>query len=120
MPEEFQDRCLDHCVHPDTVNDTRARMPADPQLSALAEQFKILGDFTRVRILAALAANEHCVCDLTALLDLSQSAVSHQLRILRTARLVRCRREGRMAFYSLDDEHIETLLAEGLKHVQHG
>ncbi|MDA2916315.1 metalloregulator ArsR/SmtB family transcription factor [Nitrospinae bacterium AH_259_B05_G02_I21] len=86
----------------------------------LAEIFRALGDPTRVRILHALAASELCVCDLAAILGMSQSAVSHQLRLLRSLRLVRHRREGRMVYYALDDDHIEKLLAQGLDHVAHG
>ncbi|MEE8209658.1 MAG: metalloregulator ArsR/SmtB family transcription factor [bacterium] len=86
----------------------------------LAEIFRALGDPTRVRILHSLAASELCVCDLAAILGMSQSAVSHQLRLLRSLRLVRHRREGRMVYYALDDDHIEKLLAQGLDHVAHG
>lgn len=90
----------------------------EPQLAAsLAETFKVLGDPTRVRILVALSHAELCVCDIASLLRLGESAVSHQLRILRSLRLVRARREGRMIFYALDDEHITRLLAQGLEHV---
>ena len=84
----------------------------------LAETFRTLGDPTRVRILDALSHGELCVCDLAALVRMSESAVSHQLRLLRNLRLVRPRREGRMVFYALDDEHIITLFRTGLRHVQ--
>jgi ArsR family transcriptional regulator len=86
-------------------------------VAALADTFRILGDTTRVRILDALAHAELCVCDLATLLDLSESAVSHQLRLLRGMRLVRARRDGRMVFYALDDQHITRLFQEGLGHV---
>ena len=86
--------------------------------SALAGTFKVLGDPTRVRILDALSRSELCVCDMARLLGLSESAVSHQLRLLRSMRLVRSRREGRMIFYSLDDQHIVRLFEQGLEHVQ--
>jgi DNA-binding transcriptional ArsR family regulator len=85
--------------------------------SALADTFRALGEPTRVRILDALSHGELCVCDLAAVLGLSQSAVSHQLRVLRGLRLVRARREGRMVFYALDDRHVTGLLAQGLTHV---
>jgi ArsR family transcriptional regulator, lead/cadmium/zinc/bismuth-responsive transcriptional repressor len=85
---------------------------------ALAETFKVLGDTTRVRVLDALSRSELCVCDLARLLGLSESAISHQLRLLRGMRLVHPRRAGRMVFYSLDDDHIVRLFAEGLEHVQ--
>jgi DNA-binding transcriptional ArsR family regulator len=80
----------------------------------------VLGEVTRVRILQALAVEELCVCDLALLLDLSQSAVSHQLRLLRSADLVRSRRQGKIVYYALDDEHVKILFAQGLKHVQEG
>ena len=85
---------------------------------ALAETFKVLGDPTRVRILDALSRAELCVCDIARLLGLSESAVSHQLRLLRGMRLVRPRREGRMVYYTLDDQHIVGLFEQGLEHVQ--
>jgi DNA-binding transcriptional ArsR family regulator len=86
--------------------------------SELAETFRTLGDPTRVRMLDALSQRELCVCDLAARIGLSESAVSHQLRLLRNLRLVKPRREGRMVFYSLDDRHIITLFQQGLRHVQ--
>lgn len=89
-------------------------------VDALAETFKALGDPARVRVLDALSHGELCVCDLAQLVDLSQSATSHQLRLLRALRLVRSRRAGRMVFYTLDDRHIVTLFRQGLRHVQEG
>lgn len=86
--------------------------------SALAETFKALGDITRVRILDAISRDERCVGDIASLLGLSESAVSHQLRLLRSMRLVRARRAGQMMFYALDDHHIVKLFAQGLEHVQ--
>jgi ArsR family transcriptional regulator len=86
--------------------------------ASLAETFKVLGDVTRVRMLNALSSSELCVGDLAALLGLSESAVSHQLRLLRNMRLVRSRRAGRMMFYMLDDEHIARLFRQGLDHVE--
>jgi DNA-binding transcriptional ArsR family regulator len=85
---------------------------------ALAETFKVLGDTTRVRILDALSRSELCVCDLARLVGLSESAVSHQLRLLRGTRLVRARRDGRQMFYTLDDQHIVGLFEQGLEHVE--
>ena len=93
-------------------------MEPDGVLVHLAETFRALADPTRVKIVSALALQELCVCDLTKLLGVTQSAVSHQLRLLRNLRLVKCRREGKSAYYSLDDHHIETLLAEGIKHAK--
>ena len=87
-------------------------------VAALAETFKVLGDVTRVRILDALSRSELCVCDIAQLLGLSESAVSHQLRLLRGMRLVRARRDGRMVFYTLDDQHIVRLFEQGMEHVE--
>ena len=87
-------------------------------VAALAETFKLLGDATRVRILDAISRSELCVCDIARLLGLSESAVSHQLRLLRGMRLVRPRRDGRMIFYALDDQHIVRLFEQGLEHVE--
>ncbi len=87
-------------------------------VAALAETFRLLGDTTRVRILDALSRSELCVGEIAALLGLSESAVSHQLRLLRNLRLVRPRREGRMIYYTLDDHHIVRLFEQGLEHVQ--
>jgi DNA-binding transcriptional ArsR family regulator len=95
-----------------------ARLLDDRSTAALAETFKVLGDPTRVRILDALARDEVAVCDLAELLGLTQSAVSHQLRLLRGMRLVRSRRDGRHIFYTVDDEHIAKLFKQGLEHVQ--
>jgi ArsR family transcriptional regulator, lead/cadmium/zinc/bismuth-responsive transcriptional repressor len=95
----------------------QALIPAD-LAGALAETFRALGDPTRVRILDALSRAELCVCDIATLLSLGESAVSHQLRLLRSLRLVRSRRAGRMVFYALDDAHIVRLFAQGLEHVE--
>jgi DNA-binding transcriptional ArsR family regulator len=91
---------------------------SDVSAVALAETFKVLGDTTRVRMLDALSRTELCVCDLARLVGLSDSAVSHQLRLLRGTRLVRARRDGRQMFYTLDDQHIVGLFEQGLEHVE--
>ena len=96
----------------------RERRLADDSALALAETFKVLGDVTRVRILDALSRSELCVCDIARLVGLTESAVSHQLRLLRGTRLVRTRRKGRQVFYTLDDDHIVGLFAQGLDHVE--
>jgi len=96
----------------------RARLLADESASALAETFKVLGDVTRVRILDALAHTEVPVCDLAETLGVTQSAVSHQLRLLRNARLVKSRRDGQHIYYTLDDHHIVKLFEQGLEHVE--
>ncbi len=95
----------------------RANMPTDEMVRALAETFRILSDPTRIRIVATLSRQELCVCDLAKILGLTGSAVSHQLRLLRGQRLVKYRKEGKIAYYSLDDKHISSLFAEGIRHV---
>jgi ArsR family transcriptional regulator len=107
-------------LHPARVGELRAALIGEDEVADLAETFRALGDPTRVRILDALSHGELCVCDLAALVRMSESAVSHQLRVLRNLRIVKPRREGRMVFYALDDRHIITLFRQGLRHVQEG
>lgn len=111
------DVCEVACVDAEKVARVRAAGPAPATLLALAETFKALGDPTRLRIVAALAQEELCVCDLATLVDVSESAVSHSLRTLRQLRLVRYRKVGKIAYYSLDDAHVARLVAEGLGHI---
>jgi ArsR family transcriptional regulator, lead/cadmium/zinc/bismuth-responsive transcriptional repressor len=101
----------------DRVSAVQRRMPAAAGFRHLAETFSAMGDPTRLRLLFALAHEELCVCDLSTLLGVSVSAVSHQLRLLRGLRLVKCRREGRLSYYSLDDQYVSALLSLGLQHV---
>ena len=112
---------LDLCdvthLNPERVKAARAALVPPEAAGELAETFKVLGDVTRVRILDALSRDELCVCDLAALVGLSESAVSHQLRLLRNMRLVRSRRAGRMIFYALDDRHIISLFQQASRHV---
>ena len=105
-------------IHPAQVAELRGRLVGPEDANELAETFRTLGDPTRVRMLDALSQRELCVCDLAALIGLSESAVSHQLRLLRNLRLVKSRRDGRMIFYALDVRHIITLFRQGLRHVQ--
>ncbi len=105
-------------LHADSASAAMDAMPSDRMVNALAETFRAMSDPTRVRIVAALAVQELCVGDLANILGLTGSAVSHQLRLLRGQRLVKYRKEGRAALYSLDDEHIEHLFAEGVRHVE--
>ena len=100
------------------VAEVRAALPDVATVERLAETFKALGDPTRVRMLSALSRAELCVCDLATLLGATESAISHQLRLLRSLRVVRARRDGRMVFYRLDDDHIVRLLAQGRAHVE--
>ena len=104
-------------IDPSGARSARDTMPGDRMVRALAETFGALSDPTRVRIISVVAGQELCVADLSRLLGLSGSAVSHQLRLLRGQRLVKYRKEGRIAFYSLDDDHIRNLLDECIKHV---
>ena len=97
-----------------------SRLLNSRSVDAVSDVFRLLGDPTRVRLVDALTHGERCVCDLAALLGLTESAVSHQLRLLRAARLVRARRAGRMAFYSLDDHHVAGLVHDTRKHVEEG
>src|SRR5688572_9569403 len=113
-----QDLCEIVHLHPARVAQLRASLIGPDEVTDLAETFRALGDPTRVRILDALSHGELCVCDLAALVRMSESAVSHQLRLLRNLRLVKPRRDGRMVFYALDDRHIMMLFRQGLKHVQ--
>ncbi len=107
-------------IDPARVGKLRSLLVPGDAVAGLAETFSALGDPTRVRMLDALSHGELCVCDLAAVLGLSQSAVSHQLRLLRGLRLVRSRRDGRMMFYALDDRHIMTLFRQTLQHVEEG
>ena len=105
-------------ANPARVSELRRSLLGDHAIATLAETFKVLGDPTRVRILDALSKSELCVCDLATLLNLTESAVSHQLRLLRNVRLVRSRRAGRMVFYALDDQHILRLFEQAMEHVK--
>ncbi|MEI6127789.1 MAG: metalloregulator ArsR/SmtB family transcription factor [Pseudomonadota bacterium] len=120
MEKDEIDVCQTRCIHPEKIVRTREAMCSARDLNGLAEIFKVLGDATRVSILQALSIEELCVCDLAMLLNLTQSAVSHQLRLLRAAHLVKFRKEGKIVYYSLDDAHVKTLFAQGLEHVQKG
>ena len=109
--------CQADIVHTDVLNTVRAQLPPDELLYDLAELFKIFGDSTRVKILYALLQNELCVCDIASLLDVTQSAVSHQLRVLKASKLVKFRREGKVIYYSLADQHVMSILSQGMDHI---
>ncbi|SCK00807.1 Transcriptional repressor smtB homolog [uncultured Clostridium sp.] len=115
--ENKNESCLCNVIHKDVVEDVREKLPQEEMLYELAEFFKVFGDTTRIRILCALFEAEMCVCDLSALLNISQSAISHQLRGLKAARIVKFRREGKVVYYSLDDEHIKHIFDEGFRHI---
>jgi len=111
------ERCDCVMIHEDTIERVRKNMPPEETLYDLAEFFKVFGDSTRVRILWALDESEMCVCDIAALLNTTQSAVSHQLRYLKQAKLVKNRREGKTVYYSLADEHVKQIFDQGLDHI---
>ena len=112
------EKCEFLCIHENVVQDVLRRMPEEELLYDLAEFFKVFGDSTRIRILYALKENELCVCDIANLLDLTQTAVSHQLRVLKSSKLVKARRSGKTVFYSLDDDHIHSILDMGIHHLE--
>ena len=114
--EPTLDDCEVDCLHPPAVFAARAALAAMPPVPDMAGLFALLADSTRLRLLAALAAGELCVCDLAIATGVNRSTVSHQLRTLREGRLVRARREGRVVFYALDDDHVRDLLAMGGAH----
>jgi DNA-binding transcriptional ArsR family regulator len=107
-----------HSPDAEALDAVRARLLSSASVGQIAETFKLLGDPTRVKLVDILSHGERCVCDLASLAGLSESAVSHQLRLLRAARLVRVRRAGRMAYYSLDDHHVVGLLHDTRKHIE--
>jgi len=111
------DACERPCIHHERVEKVCGALLDDHAADGLAEIFSLLGDRTRVRILHALSLGELCVCDISAALGMTSSAISHQLRLLRTAKLVRARKEGKNVFYALDDGHVHSLLTQGLEHV---
>ena len=111
------EKCDYLCIHKDIVNQVFSHMPEETQLYDLAELFKVFGDSTRIKILYVLFQSEMCVCDIAQLLNMSQSAISHQLRVLKQAELVRSRREGKTIFYSLADSHVRTIIDQGFEHI---
>ncbi|VDN49256.1 Transcriptional regulator [Petrocella atlantisensis] len=112
------ERCDCNVLHEDVVEKVRDKMPRDRDLNELADLFKIFGDKTRINILSALLEEEMCVCDIAYLLNMTQSAISHQLRVLKQARLVKNRKDGKVVFYSLDDEHVKGIIDRGLIHMR--
>lgn len=112
---------IPHCeyihAHPETIEKIKSIMPDDDALIDLAELFKVFGDSTRIKILSALSGGELCVCDISTVVGMTSSAVSHQLKILKNAELVSFRREGKTVFYSLADGHVNTILNQGFEHI---
>lgn len=110
--------CSEECVHEDLLKIVNDTMPEETELYDLAELFKVFGDSTRIRILFVLFEAEVCVCDLAEALHMTQSPISHQLRILKQNKLVNSRREGKSIFYSLADGHVRTIIAQGREHIE--
>ena len=117
-PDEA-DLCCDSCeVHENLLQIVNETIPDENELYDLAELFKVFGDSTRIKILYVLFEAELCVCDIAQLLNMTQSAISHQLRILKQNRLVKNRRDGKSVFYSLADSHVKTIISQGMEHIQ--
>ncbi|RKD30049.1 ArsR/SmtB family transcription factor [Thermohalobacter berrensis] len=114
-----KDTCDCSIIHNDIVEKVKKKMPEEEKLYELAEFFKVFGDTTRIKIICALFESEMCVCDIAALLGMKQSAISHQLRILKQARLVKYRKEGKVVYYSLDDDHVKKVFDQGFNHIIH-
>ena len=115
---ETVDKCEYIHVHEDTIQKVNEQMPEEDKLYDLADFFKVFGDSTRIKILYVLLCSEMCVCDIAQILNMTQSAISHQLRTLKQMNLVRNRREGKTVFYSLADGHIKTILSQGMDHIE--
>lgn len=111
------EQCEFICIHEDVVKDVQEQMPSEEKLIDLADFFKVFGDTTRIKILYVLFQSEMCVCDIANLLNMTQSAISHQLRTLKQMQLVKFRREGKTVFYSLSDSHIKTIINQGMEHI---
>lgn len=106
------------CVHKDMIQKVKELLPKEELIKELADFYKVFGDATRVKILCVLLESEMCVCDLAELLEMTQSAISHQLRVLKQIKLVKNRREGKTVYYSLADGHIQNIISQGMEHIQ--
>ena len=115
---EYIEVCEEVCPHQEILDRVKPEMPDEERLYDLAELFKVFGDTTRIRILYVLFESEMCVCDIAALLNMNQPAISHQLKVLKQARLVRNRREGKTVYYFLDDDHVRTVIGQGMEHIE--
>ncbi|EKQ54336.1 MULTISPECIES: metalloregulator ArsR/SmtB family transcription factor [unclassified Clostridium] len=111
------ENCRCTIIHEDVVNKVKECIPQEEALYDLADLFKVLGDSTRIKVLCVLFQAEMCVCDIAALLSMTHSAISHQLRVLKQARLVKYRKEGKVVYYSLDDEHVKSIFDQGMIHI---
>ncbi len=110
--------CEDIEVHEDLLNVVKSKMPKDEAMYELADFFKVFGDPTRIRILFVLFEAEVCVCDIAAALNMTSSAISHQLNLLKRSKLIKSRREGKSVFYSLADGHVRTIISQGMEHIE--
>lgn len=118
MENEFKDEiCEVTTIHKDVIEDVKNKMVDDVSMQNLAEFFKILGDFTRIKIILALSKSQMCVCDIACLLNMSQSAISHQLRVLKQNRFVKNKKVGKVVYYSLLDEHIKDIVKQAFVHI---
>lgn len=118
MEERKEEICESSEIHEDLLKIVNETLPEETELYDLAELFKVFGDSTRIRILFVLFEAEVCVCDLAKALNMTQSAISHQLRILKQNKLVKSRREGKSIFYSLADDHVRTIINQGREHIE--
>jgi len=105
-------------IHNDVIKKVKDTMPNDELIFDVAELFKVFGDSTRMKIICALLEEELCVCDIAAITNTTQSAISHQLRVLKQAKLVKYRKEGKVVYYSLDDEHVREIFMKGREHIE--
>lgn len=119
MEDRYNVECCDFIhAHEEIVEKVRREMPGEDTLYDLCELFRIFGDSTRIRILYVLFEAEMCVCDIAEVLSMTQSAISHQLRLLKQAKLVKNRREGKTVYYSLADDHVRTIIDQGMEHIE--
>ena len=109
--------CEGTIIHKEVVEEIKTKIPEEEVLYELGDFFKLLGDSTRIKILSAHFHSEMCVCDIASLFDMTQSAISHQLRVLKQGRLVKYRKSGKVVYYSLDDEHVKEIVEQGLNHI---
>ena len=118
MDNKILECCEDKCIHKNLLDIVNEKMPDETELYDLSELFKVFGDSTSIRILFVLFEAEVCVCDLAEALNMTQSAISHQLKILKQNKLVKSRRDGKSVFYSLADDHVRTIISMGLEHIE--
>lgn len=117
-PHETEKTGQNPCEHEQALDQVLDRLPDEEELYDLAELFKVFSDSTRIRILSVLSCEEMCVCGIAQLLGMTQSAISHQLRVLKQSRLVKFRREGKTVYYSLADAHVSSIIQQGLEHIE--